>query len=87
MTLALALLGALLAAAPRAGSVRYVTEGRLYLDAGSRDGLAEGQIVQLLRGGRPSGTCKIQHVSTRTRPASAAAPRGTRSRWRRGRPS
>jgi hypothetical protein len=63
MTLALALLGALLAAAPRAGSVRYVTEGRLYLDAGSRDGLAEGQIVQLLRGGRPSGTCKIQHVS------------------------
>jgi hypothetical protein len=63
MTLALAILGALLAAAPRAGSVRYVIEGRLYLDAGARDGLAEGQTLQLFHGGRPAGTCKVERVS------------------------
>ena len=42
----------------RTGSVLYATSSRLYLDAGSREGLAPGQIVQLQK-----GTCRVEQVS------------------------
>jgi hypothetical protein len=42
----------------RTGSVIYATNSRLYLDAGSREGLAPGQIVQLQK-----GTCRVEQVS------------------------
>jgi len=42
----------------RTGSVLYATTSRLYLDAGSREGLAPGQIVQLQK-----GTCRVEQVS------------------------
>jgi hypothetical protein len=65
--IAAALLAGALASAARAetraqnrtGSVLYATTTRLYLDAGSRDGLAPGQTLQLQR----SGSCRIEQVS------------------------
>lgn len=42
----------------RTGSVLYATSSRLYLDGGSREGLAPGQIVQLQK-----GTCRVEQVS------------------------
>jgi len=42
----------------RTGSVLYSTSSRLYLDAGSREGLAPGRIVQLQK-----GTCRVEQVS------------------------
>ena len=46
-----------------AGKVLYVTAPRLYLDAGSRDGLATGQMLTLHRGDRVSSTCKVEQVA------------------------
>ena len=43
----------------RVGSVLYATTTRLYLDAGSRDGLAPGQVLHFQR----SGSCRVEQVS------------------------
>jgi hypothetical protein len=54
----------LVAAAPpeqrRTGTVVYATQRRLYLDAGARDGLAQGAVLQLRRKGRPAGSCTVE---------------------------
>jgi hypothetical protein len=52
-------------AAPRrtGGRVEYVTARRLYLDAGTRDGLEPGAMLQLNRGDKPASTCRIETVS------------------------
>jgi hypothetical protein len=47
----------------RAGKVVYATASHLYLDAGSRDGLAPGQVLTLHRGDRVSSTCKVEQVA------------------------
>ena len=52
-----------MAAQRRAGTVLYVTASRLYLDAGSRDGLAPGQMLTLHRDGRVASTCKVEQVA------------------------
>jgi hypothetical protein len=52
-----------LAAGDRVGKVVYATASRLYLDAGSRDGLAPGQVLTLHRGDRVSSTCKVEQVA------------------------
>ena len=67
-SLALGLLLAVAAAAERlarrsSGTVLYTTAGRLYLDAGARDGLTPGQVIDLRGGGRSSGTCKVEQVA------------------------
>jgi hypothetical protein len=43
----------------RTGSVLYATATRLYLNAGSRDGLANGAVLQFQRG----GSCRVEQVS------------------------
>ncbi len=54
----------LAAAAPpqqrRTGTVVYATQGRMYLDAGARDGLATGRVLRLHRDGRAAGTCTVE---------------------------
>jgi len=45
------------------GKVEYATAGRLYLDAGARDGLAPGAVLALRRGEKAVGTCKVEVVS------------------------
>lgn len=64
MTPAILLLVA--AAAPdqprRTGTVVYATQRRLYLDAGARDGIARGTVLELRRGGRPAGSCTVETV-------------------------
>jgi hypothetical protein len=62
---ALALLALLPVAAPaaRTGKVLSATEARAYLDVGAEEGLAPGAVVELLRHGRPSGTCRVEEVS------------------------
>jgi len=68
-TLALAVafaLGLLSRPAPAqrtAGGVEYATAGRLYLDAGARDGLAPGAVLALRRGEKAAGTCRVEVVS------------------------
>ena len=56
----------LAAAAPagprRTGTVVYAIQRHLYLDAGARDGLAPGQVVELRRGGRAAGACTVEAV-------------------------
>jgi len=47
------------------GTVRNVALRRAYLDAGSREGLAAGQVLQLRRKGEPAGTCTVEAVSER----------------------
>src|SRR5438132_12595029 len=42
----------------RLGSVLYATTTRLYLDAGSREGLAPGQVIRLQR----AGSCRVEQV-------------------------
>ncbi len=49
----------------KAGTVRNVILRRAYLDAGSREGLAVGQVLQLRRKGEAAGTCTIEAVSER----------------------
>jgi hypothetical protein len=46
-------------ARPRVGSVLYATTTRLYLDAGSQEGLAPGQVIRLQR----AGSCRVEAVS------------------------
>lgn len=58
----IALLAAL-AVARTAGAVVSVTAERVYLDAGARDGLAPGQVLELRRGARVAGRCKVELVS------------------------
>lgn len=60
MALGLSLAAAAAPQKQRTGSVEYATQQRLYLDAGARDGLAAGQVLQLRRGSKPSGTCKVE---------------------------
>jgi hypothetical protein len=43
----------------RVGSVLYATTTRLYLDAGSREGLAPGQVLRFQR----AGSCRVEQVS------------------------
>jgi hypothetical protein len=43
----------------RVGSVLFATATRLYLDAGSREGLAPGQVLRFRR----AGSCKVEQVS------------------------
>jgi hypothetical protein len=51
-------------AAPRtSGRVEYATAQRLYLDAGERDGLVPGETLQLRRGDKSAGTCRVDAVS------------------------
>ena len=61
------LLAALAAAAAppgrRTGTVVYATQRRLYLDAGTRDGLAPGQVLQLRRDGRAAGACTVESAA------------------------
>ncbi|HUL61052.1 MAG TPA: hypothetical protein VLU43_17360 [Anaeromyxobacteraceae bacterium] len=42
------------------GTVVDVTSRRAYLDAGTRDGLAVGMVIELRRGERPATTCRIE---------------------------
>ena len=44
---------------PLRGSVLYATANRLYLDAGSRNGLAPGQVLRFQR----AGSCRVEQVS------------------------
>jgi len=46
-------------ARPRLGSVLYATTTRLYLDVGSREGLAPGQAIRFQR----AGSCRVEQVS------------------------
>ena len=46
--------------ARKTGTVVYATQSRLYLDAGTRDGLAAGQVLKLRRDGRPAGSCTVE---------------------------
>lgn len=55
-----------------AASVRTVTAQRAYLDAGSRDGLAPGQVLALSRRGSPAGSCTVEEVTERN--ATCAGP-------------
>jgi len=78
-SLALALAAIVPAAAPRAqlaaaplharaadhGTVVDVTARRAYLDAGTRDGLAAGMVIELLRGGRAAATCRVEIAAER----------------------
>jgi hypothetical protein len=47
------------------GVVRHATRQRAWLDAGTRDGLAVGQSLVLLRRGQPSGTCTVETAAER----------------------
>jgi len=47
------------------GTVRNATRLRAYLDAGSREGLAVGQVLQLGRKGQPVGQCTVETVTER----------------------
>jgi len=53
------------AAQRKTGRVEYTTADHLYLDAGSRDGLAPGAVLELRRGGgeKVVSTCKVDAVS------------------------
>ncbi|MFL5305853.1 MAG: hypothetical protein ACJ8F1_11600 [Polyangia bacterium] len=46
----------------RTGHVQYITSRRAYLDRGGLDGLAAGQLLQLLRAGRPSVRCAVERT-------------------------
>lgn len=50
----------------RPGAVVFVAAGRAYLDAGARDGLAEGAVLSLTRAGRPVGSCTVELLSDRS---------------------
>jgi hypothetical protein len=54
------------------GAVRHATPQRAWLDAGTRDGLAVGQTLHLLRKGQPSGTCTVEMAAERN--ATCAGP-------------
>jgi hypothetical protein len=49
----------------RQGTVRSVIRGRAYLDAGSRDGLSPGAVVELRRRGQGAATCKVETLAER----------------------
>jgi len=76
---ALASVPGLRAAPPRTGGrVEYATAGRLYLDAGARDGLEPGATLQLRRGDKPASTCRVDTVSEgRATCIGAASPGDT----------
>jgi hypothetical protein len=45
---------------PGTGAVIYVTAGRIYVDAGAEDGLAEGVELELTRAGAAVGSCRVE---------------------------
>jgi hypothetical protein len=45
------------------GKVTFATATAGYLDAGALEGIALGQVIQLNRGGQPSGTCTIREIA------------------------
>jgi hypothetical protein len=49
----------------REGVVRNVVRGRAYLDAGSREGLAVGAVLELRRRRQAAATCKVETVTER----------------------
>ena len=49
----------------RTGHVAFITGRRAYLDRGALDGLIEGQLLQLTRGGRPAARCAVERVADR----------------------
>lgn len=49
----------------REGVVRNVLKGRAYLDAGTREGLAAGQTIELRRRGQSAASCKVEAVTER----------------------
>jgi hypothetical protein len=55
--------GAAAAQARATGRVEHATAQRLYLDAGERDGLTPGAVLQLRRGERAASTCRVEIVS------------------------
>ncbi|HEX9189004.1 MAG TPA: hypothetical protein VGB87_18140, partial [Vicinamibacteria bacterium] len=58
-----------------AGTVRFVAANLAYLDAGSRDGLAAGATVDLVRRDRPAGRCTVEAVSERNATCAGAGLR------------
>jgi hypothetical protein len=44
------------------GHVQFITGLRAYLDRGKADGLAEGQYLEMMRGGRFVGRCAVEHL-------------------------
>ncbi len=48
---------------PASGAVLYVTAERAFLDRGQGDGLRPGLTLQLLRRGRPLGTCQVERTA------------------------
>jgi hypothetical protein len=60
---ALGLLSPPAAAQRTAGRVEYATAGHLYLDAGSREDLAPGTVLQIRRGEKAVSSCRVEVVS------------------------
>jgi hypothetical protein len=50
---------------PATARVTYVTGSTVYLDAGSRQGLVEGQRLRLVRGETPVATIEVRELSSR----------------------
>jgi hypothetical protein len=59
----------------REGKVLQVTPARIYLDAGTAEGLAVGQKVTLRRGAAAAGACTIDHVGDHRASCTGAAAR------------
>lgn len=47
----------------KTGHVQFITDQRAYLDRGTLDGLVEGQMLQLVRAGRPVVRCAVDRVA------------------------
>ncbi|HET8732879.1 MAG TPA: hypothetical protein VFM45_03795, partial [Anaeromyxobacteraceae bacterium] len=45
------------------GRVTFATATTAYLDAGSAEGVAPGQVIRLTRAGQPSGTCTVRETA------------------------
>jgi len=44
--------------------VTYVTTSSAYIDAGRQDGLEEGDLVQIMRGGEPIAVLKVSYLAS-----------------------
>lgn len=74
--LAIALLAAAAAAAPaREGRVVQASARRAWLDAGARDGLVVGQVLELRRGAAKAGSCTVEAVTDRRASCAGAGLR------------
>lgn len=58
-----------------AGSVRYVTAGRAYLDVGAAEGLSPGAELTLRRGGAEIGRCRVDELALHHATCRGAAAR------------